>query len=412
MEIKEEFKTINKPYLETFKKFNNSDLAKDLWERELLIQHEIVEEKNDKLVLKINKVPFVSYPYEWCFDELKDAALLVLEIEKMALEYGFDLNDVSSYNIQFVGSKPIFVNPLSFLEYEEGKPWGAYYQFCKQFVAPLVLMAKVDPGLNSLIKNYHDGIPLDLTANILKHRGGLIAWEHIKLPNKSIKNNKKSKVRMTKRSVINIIELLIRQISNLNMKSHYDDNIDYFSKYFKTKQTLVKDYLKKVKLEDDDIVCDMKASDGTFSRIAVDLGAYVLALDTDSFAVRENYLRHSNKKDRMLPLITDLNMKKERVNVKCVLALDLIHRWYIANKLSFDDLFDNYKDICKFLIIEFVPKEDSEVDKLLQMKEDDLLGYNIGHFEESAKKSFKIIKKEEVSGSKRFLYLMEVKDRV
>jgi hypothetical protein len=196
------------------------------------------------------------------------------------------------------------------------------------------------------------------------------------------------------------------------MKSHYDDNIDYFSKYFKTKQTLVKDYLKKVKLEDDDIVCDMKASDGTFSRIAVDLGAYVLALDTDSFAVRENYLRHSNKKDRMLPLITDLNMKKERVNVKCVLALDLIHRWYIANKLSFDDLFDNYKDICKFLIIEFVPKEDSEVDKLLQMKEDDLLGYNIGHFEESAKKSFKIIKKEEVSGSKRFLYLMEVKDRV
>ena len=401
------FKIVNKSCLDTFKKFDNSDLYKYLEEEKLLIKHEIVEEKKDKIVLKMEDVPFISYPYEWCFDEFMDAALLILRIERVALDYGYDLEDISVFNVQFLGGKPIYVDSLSFKEYEEGKPWKAYYKFCKQFVAPLVLMAKVDERLNGLLNINPDGIPFDLTLSILKHRGGLIVWEHIKLPNKAIKNNKKTKVRMTKRSVINIIELLIRQISNLRIKSSYCDNVDYSSSYFKAKQILVKNYLKRVKLNKGDIVCDFLANDGTFSRIAVDLGAYVLALDIDYNAVRENYLRHSNKKEMMLPLVLDLNKNNERINVKCILVLDLICYISISNYTSFNDYFASLKDMCKYVIIEFVPKNDSQVEKLLQLNEDLYLEYNENNFENCAKKYFRIIMKEEIFSSNRILYLME-----
>ena len=78
--------------------------------------------------------------------------MLTLTIEKEVLEKNFSLKDASAYNVQFIGSHPIFIDTLSFEPYEEG-PWVAFGQFCKHFLYPLMLMSKVDLCMNTLLKN-------------------------------------------------------------------------------------------------------------------------------------------------------------------------------------------------------------------------------------------------------------------
>jgi hypothetical protein len=113
-------------------------------------------------------IAFVSYPYEWCFDQLKDAAVLTLSIARRALQYDMiSKKDASAFNVQFQNGRPIFIDTLSFERYQPGTPWIAYKQFCQHFLAPLSLMAKADFRLNQLLRVYIDGIPLDLTSALL-----------------------------------------------------------------------------------------------------------------------------------------------------------------------------------------------------------------------------------------------------
>jgi len=121
-------------------------------------------------VLRPEPVPFVSYPYEWCVSQLRDAALLTLAVQKTALEHGMMLKDASAYNVQFLGGRPRFIDHLSFDLYEEGRPWQGYRQFCQHFLAPLALAALVDVRLTQLLRVHLDGVPLDLAARLLPAR--------------------------------------------------------------------------------------------------------------------------------------------------------------------------------------------------------------------------------------------------
>src|SRR5690606_1194452 len=121
-------------------------------------------------VLQPDVIPFVSYPYEWCFSQLKDAALATLAIQKRALRSGMILKDASAYNIQFLNGKPVLIDSLSFEKYEEGRPWIAYRQFCQHFLAPLALMAYRDVRLSRLLRVHLDGVPLDLVSQLLPRR--------------------------------------------------------------------------------------------------------------------------------------------------------------------------------------------------------------------------------------------------
>jgi len=80
-------------------------------------------------VLRHERIPFVSYPYEWTFSMLRDAALLQLDLNLAALEEGMILKDSTPYNVQFRGSKPVFVDIGSFERLREGAPWVGYRQF-------------------------------------------------------------------------------------------------------------------------------------------------------------------------------------------------------------------------------------------------------------------------------------------
>ncbi|MCL4261399.1 MAG: hypothetical protein KJZ52_12320, partial [Anaerolineales bacterium] len=134
-------------------------------------------------IIQPERVPFISYPYEWSFGQLKSAALATLTIQKRALKADMTLKDASAYNMQFVRGKAMLIDTLSFEIYQEGQPWVAYKQFCQHFLAPLALMALKDVRLSQLLRVYIDGVPLDLASELLptktRFNFGLLTHIHV-----------------------------------------------------------------------------------------------------------------------------------------------------------------------------------------------------------------------------------------
>ena len=151
------YRQANLIYKENYDLLISSGLFKKLTDAELLIWHEEVNIKyafsNDAYkVLKPKPIPFISYPYEWSFSQLKSACLTVLSIQKFALEFGMSLKDASAYNVQFYEGKPVLIDTLSFEKYRDGYPWVAYQQLCRFFVAPLALMQHTDIRMSLLLR--------------------------------------------------------------------------------------------------------------------------------------------------------------------------------------------------------------------------------------------------------------------
>ena len=166
------YRQINLSYKDSYNTLRKSGLYASMVKDRLLISHEEVDIKpsTNGIAYKIiqpQAIQFISYPYEWCFSQLKDAALTTLKVQRRALNFGMTLKDATAYNIQFHMGKPIFIDTLSFEKYIEGKPWVAYKQFCQHFLAPLALMSYKDIRLAQLLRTYIDGIPLDLVSSLL-----------------------------------------------------------------------------------------------------------------------------------------------------------------------------------------------------------------------------------------------------
>jgi len=166
------FRQVNEGYRADYESLMGGGLFDALKSSGQLIEHEEVnepfaDEQFGWKVIRPRAVGFISYPYEWSFGQLKDAALLTLAVQKQALEHGMSLKDATAFNVQFDRGKPILIDTLSFEKYEEGQPWVAYRQMCQHFLAPLALMSLRDIRLNQLFITNLDGIPLDLASELL-----------------------------------------------------------------------------------------------------------------------------------------------------------------------------------------------------------------------------------------------------
>jgi len=429
------YRKIFKCYFKQYDHLMKSGLYDKLTLNKLLVKHKEIERNNDYIVIEVEKIPFISYPYEWCFEQIKDASLLTLKINKLALEYGMILKDASGFNVQFLRGMPIFIDTLSFDFYEEGAPWGAYGQFIRHFMGPVLLMKYVDERLNCLLSNYIDGIPVDITNAILKNRGRFTATQHIKWHSKAISNyndsDKEAKVlNMPKAKLIQMIEMMERQINKLDRNERstewgdYYNHTNYDDEADKVKIKLVKEYLNKINFNKEDVLFDIGSNDGKFSRIATDK-VNVISFDIDTNCINNNYNKVKiNNETKILPLFMDvtnptpdigfgLNERmsiNKRGNVKGVMALALIHHIAISNNVFFDDIASWFAKLGENLIIEFVPKEDSQVKKLLKTRKDIFDWYDIEHFEESMLKYFSIVKKDKIKNSERTIYLMRRKN--
>lgn len=433
------FRHINKEYAKDYDLLLSSGLYNTLTSKGFLVEHAEVTPNVVPTAYKTIQpalIPFISYPYEWSFSMLKDAALLTLEIQKEAINHGMSLKDASAYNIQFHKGNPILIDTLSFERYEEGKPWVAYKQFVEHFLSPLVIMMYVDVRLGRLSSLFLDGIPVDIAAAMLPFRTRLKpsllfhifahASSQKKYSDKKLGKEQSSK-KFSKRALFGLIDNLEGTIKSMKWsprgtqwEDYYEeDKNNYKSDSMKHKAELIRKFVKE---SNPSVVWDMGANTAHFSRIAGELGAEVIAFDIDLGAVEKGYrLVKQNKEEKLLTLFADLTnptpaigwMNEERdslfnrANADIVLALALIHHLAISNNLPLDYIAESFAKLGKRLIIEFVDKTDSQVQILLSTRKDIFPNYTRDGFEAAFKEYFTIIHKVEIKGSKRTLYLME-----
>ncbi len=427
---------INRSYREHYEHFQQSGLYQSLVDSDLLIPHQekdIAAAQPDIAykIIEPEQVPFISYPYEWSFSELKDAGLVTLAIQKKSLEFGMSLKDCSAYNIQFVKGKPKLIDTLSFELYREGHPWVAYRQFCQHFLAPLAIMSYCDVRLNQLFRIYIDGVPLDLASSFLPFYTHFVfsLLSHIHLHSKSQKHfadksvNRRN-IRISRTSFLGIIDSLHTAVNRLKWRlastewiDYYDDT-NYSFEAFQEKKRLVSEFLGKINPK---VVWDFGANTGIFSRIVSDRGIRTISFDVDPAAVEKNYLESVQKKEsNILPLLLDLTnpsaslgwQNQERMSLlergpaDAALALALIHHLAISNNLPFENISEFFSRVCKSLVIEFIPKSDSQVQRLLANRQDIFHDYTQDIFEEKFSKYFFLEKSEFIKDSERTLYLM------
>lgn len=436
------YRQVNPGYKQDYDHLIDSGLYDSLVAESLLVPHREVDDLPGQSaatykVIKPERLDFISYPYEWCFSQLKDAALLTLKIQRTAMESGMSLKDASAYNVQFRGGKPVFIDTLSFERYVEGRPWVAYRQFCRHFLAPLALMAYRDPGLGRLSRVYLDGIPLALTDRLLpwrtRLRFTLMAHLHLHAGGErrfSAKPVDPAKIKISKVALGRLTESLESAIKGLKWEpggtewNDYYDNTNYSEDAFKEKEQLVARFIDQIGPGD---LWDLGANEGVFSRIAGDKGVRTLSCDLDPAAVEKNYLFcRKTGSENILPLCLDLTNPSpgigwsheermsfiERGPADAVLALALVHHLAISNNLPLEKIADFFSRVGESLIIEFVPKEDSQVQRLLATREDIFPDYTRAGFEAAFSRYFQIVEAAEVAGSARTLYLMRTLPRL
>jgi ribosomal protein L11 methylase PrmA len=432
------YRQVNISYRADYERLMESGLYKSLTDSGLLIPHEETGESGTSAdvfkVIAPEVVPFISYPYEWSFSQLRDAALATLTIEKQALGHGMSLKDSSAYNVQFRQCRPVLIDTLSFEEYREGEPWVAYRQFCQHFLAPLALMSHTDVRLGQLMRVHIDGIPLDLASRLLPSKTrlalGLATHIHLhaqaqrKYADKPVKPAGRKMSRMAFLGLIDNLESTTRKLAwkpaGTEWAGYYGAT-NYTDASLDHKRQIVADYLAKVNPK---TVWDLGANTGLFSRIAADRGIPTVAFDIDPAAVELNYLdcRKRNEKN-LLPLLADLTnpspgigwQNRERQSLiergpcDTALALALVHHLAIGNNLPFDLIVDFLTGICRALVIEFVPKSDSQVQRLLATRDDIFPCYNKEGFEQAFSARFAILASSPVKDSERTIYLMELR---
>lgn len=383
-------------------------------------------------VLRPDVIPFVSYPYEWCFSQLKDAALATLEIQKRALDSGMILKDASAYNIQFVKGKPILVDTLSFEKHREGQTWVGYRQFCQHFLAPLALMSYTDIRLNQLLRVYIDGVPLDLASSLLPFRTYLSfsLLSHIHLHARSQKYFAGKRVDRGKRGMsrvgfLGLVDNLESSVRRLKWRpkgtawaEYYEEESSYSEGALEQKKRVVGEFLDETRPK---TVWDLGANTGLFSRVAGARGIQTISFDIDPAAVEMNYLDCVEEGDtNILPLLLDLTNpspnvgweNRERMSIlergpaDTALALALIHHLAIGNNLPFGRVAAFFSRICDSLVIEFVAKSDSQVQRLLQSREDIFEDYTQQAFVEAFSEAFSVQRVVDIEGMDRTLYLM------
>lgn len=384
-------------------------------------------------VLRHEPIPFISYPYEWTFGMLKDAALLHLDLMLAALDEGFILKDSSAYNIQWRGAQPVFIDIPSFEALESGQPWIGYRQFCELFLYPLILQAYKGTDFRPWLRGSLDGVnaaalrPL-LSARDLLRPGVLM---HVVAQNALQRrySNQDRNVKGTLAQAGFDKSLIVRNVHNLrkivsgmqlaNVKtewSDYDRTHSYAKAEFEAKCAFVREAAGSRRWRR---VWDIGCNTGTFSRLAADHADHVVAMDGDWMAIEHLYRAEKERTGTsILPLVVNLSDPSpgqgwrgterkplaDRGRPELTLCLALIHHMVISANIPMTDFIRWLAGLGTALVIEFVGRDDEMVQTLLRNKDDQYDDYHLDPFEAELALHFDVRASRPLKGGKRKIY--------
>ena len=402
---------VQERYRPSYELLRSSGLYAALTAEGLLVPHseralDEAAEPGAAFVLAPERIPFLSLPYEWCVGQRQAAALLTLRIQEVALAHGMVLKDASAFNVQFCGVTPVFIDTLSFAPYVEGEPWVAYRQFCQHFLAPLALQSRRDVRLGALLRQHLDGIPLDLASALLPRRSWLqpSLLMHVHLHAKSIAQHASTRAperavraapRVSRAGLEGIVTSLRRAIDGITWRGgteggDYEEAHNEDDGGRRGEGARVRSFIQEAQARR---VLDLGANAGEYSRVARSAGAeLVIAADGDFMAVERGFQRlRSRGETGIHPLVVDLTNPApaqgwdhaewmsfaDRAAADAVMALALVHHLAIGNNVPLVGVASMLARLGREVIIEWVPKADPQVQRLLRAREDIFDGYTV-----------------------------------
>jgi ribosomal protein L11 methylase PrmA len=414
----------------------SSGLYESLQEKRWLTTATVVEDKTSQtgeLIVEHGKIPFISYPYEWCFDQLKAAALLQLDVHLEALKHGMTLSDASAYNIQFLDANPIFIDLLSFIRYEEGMLWAGHRQFCEHFLHPLLLSSSCGVPFNTWLRGNLEGLSGNDLVNMLPLRKKISPriLFNILTPlwlQKSSSNNDSAVQRSVKSqlpkstlefmltSLRNWIRKLVPKTGKTTWGNYYEATHNYSLSESELKHRTVNDFIARHKPE---TVWDMGCNTGEYSETALAAGAQrVIGFDADHTALLNAYRRAADRKLAFLPLYQDAanpspdqgwnGMERKslfaRRNADALIALAFEHHLVIGRNIPLHEFVTWLVSLAPHGLVEFIPKGDSNLDKLLRHREDIFDNYTEMNFRSAIESVADIERVDQISDSGRKLF--------
>ena len=384
-------------------------------------------------VLKHETVPFISYPYEWPFGMLKDAALLQLDLTLQALDDGMTLKDATPYNVQWFGSKPRFIDLGSFTPYEPGEPWAGYRQFCNQFLYPLFLQAYKGVPFHPWLRGRLEGIEADQCLALFSRRDlfrpGVLTHVYLQAKAQSRYEDSDRDIKKDMRSagfgavmIKNNIRRLRRVVERLKWNpkkstwSEYTGEHSYQDEDLRRKSNFVRRVLAPRRWSQ---VWDIGCNTGTYSRLAAEYAEYVLALDADHLVVDRMYAALKQEgHSTILPLLADVadpspglgwrglerHPLGDRGAPDLILCLALIHHLVIGRNIPVAELIEWLAGFGADLVIEFVGHGDPMVDKLLRNRVGQDIEFSAEAVELELARHFESVTHEVLESGTRTLY--------
>lgn len=384
-------------------------------------------------LLEHERIPVISYPYEWSFGMLKDAALLHLDIMLDALEEGFVLKDATPFNIQFVGTRATLIDVISFEKLGDDNIWVAHRQFCEMFLYPLMLQAYLKLPFHSWLRGSLDGIPATDMAKLFSwwdyFRPGVMMQVILQSKLQESFGSSKSNIRSELKAagmggelIKANIKKLLSIVHKLNFCisasewGHYAENTSYSDSEHSIKRAFIAEVMQPSSWK---LAWDLGCNTGEYSKIAAEHGAYVVAADSDHLAIERLYQEQKTTAGKaILPLIIKLNDQSpglgwrgqerapfaSRSKPSIVFCLALIHHLVITANIPLHEVIAWLASLNAPLVIEFVGKRDEMVQQLLRNRLDQYPDYTQEGFETALNMFFTIEKRRETKPGKREVF--------
>ncbi len=384
-------------------------------------------------VLEHERVPVVSYPYEWSFGMLKDAALLQLDVTRAALDEEMTLKDATSFNVQWRGAHPTFIDIGSFTAYVAGEPWAGYRQFCETFLYPLLLQAYRNVPFQPWLRGSLDGITAEHCRALLsgRHllRRGVLAHVYLQAQAQARYEDTAGDVRQELRAagfgaalIKHNIDRLRRTVERLSWEpgrstwSEYQREHSYDDADLQRKAGFVERILAARRWP---LVWDLGCNTGRYSRLAAKHADYVLALDADHLVVERLYRAlDADGPANVLPLLADIAnpspglgwrgrerlLLGDRGAPALILCLALMHHLVIGRNIPLDDFVDWLAQFGAEVILEFVGRSDPMVERLLRNRRDQEFDYSEASVRAVLERHFSAVSRETLASGTRTLY--------
>ena len=385
-------------------------------------------------VLQHETIPFVSYPYEWSFEMLRDAALVQLDLLRAAVADDMILKDATPYNIQWTGTRPVFIDIPSFERLTPGDPWIGYRQFCQMFLYPLLLQAYKNIPFQPWLRGSIDGIEPEQCKNLMSLRDllrrGVFVHVYLQAKLEAAYAKKETSAGTGLRGVgfrkewieanLNRLSRIVRGLRWTTPRSPWTDyagNNSYSEPDRAQKEQFVRE---AVRTRTRNLVWDLGSNTGTYARIAAEHARYVVAMDKDHPTVDRLYTALRSEGSRsILPLVSNLadpapnlgwrGMERralaERGRPDLTLCLALVHHVAIGANVPLSEFIGWLAELGSELVIEFVDRQDPMVQRLLRNKREDHADYNAGRFERCLSESFHVIRRAPLGcGTRTLLY--------